>query len=163
MGKTNLLAEPGKQVIVVTRVFDAPRELVFKVCSDPNLIPQWWGPANLKTTVDRMEVRKGGIWRFIQRGPDGAEYAFNGVYHEVTPPERVINTFEFEPMPGHVILETVRFEELDGKTKLIGTYVYQSVEDRDGMLNSGMEGGESESHDRLAGLLRELQREKQRA
>ena len=153
MNKIKLIAEPGKQVIVVTRVFDAPRDLLFRVINDPKLIPQWWGPRGYTTKVDKMELRKGGIWRFIQYDSSGNEFAFNGVYHEIAAPERVISTFEFEPMAGHVILETVKFEEHDGKTTLTGTYVYQSVEDRDGMLMSGMENGEAETYDRLEELL----------
>ncbi len=153
MNTIHLIAEPGKQVVVVTRVFDAPRDLLFKVYTDPKLIPQWWGPKGFTIKVDKMELRKGGIWRFVQHDPSGNEFAFNGVYHEISAPERVISTFEFEPMAGHVILETVKFVEHDGKTTLTGTYVYQSVEDRDGMLMSGMESGEAETYDRLEELL----------
>ncbi|MGA7732396.1 MAG: SRPBCC family protein [Chloroflexia bacterium] len=153
MSKSNLIAEPGKQEIVITRVFDAPRELVFKAFTDPNLIPQWWGPGYLTTTIARMEVRPGGIWRFVQRSPDGNEYGFHGVYHDIVSPERLVYTFEFEGAPGHVLLETVTFEEQDGKTKLTDKSVFQSVEDRDAMLQSGMEGGAHESMDRLAELI----------
>ncbi len=153
MKKTNLIAEPGKQEIVMMRVFDAPRELVFKAYTDPNLIPKWWGPSSLTTTVDKMDVRLGGVWRFVQRDADGNEYGFHGVYHESLAPERLIYTFEFEPMPGHVLLETVRFEEHDGKTKVTVTSVFQTVEDRDGMLQSGMEEGAVETWDRFAELL----------
>jgi uncharacterized protein YndB with AHSA1/START domain len=152
-GKTTLLAEPGKSVIQVTRIFDAPRELVFKVTTDPRLIPQWWGPRIYTTTVEKMEVRPGGMWRFVQKGDDGSPYAFHGVYHDVVPGERVVSTFEFEGFPGHVLLEMVDYEDLGGKTRLRGTYVYASVEDRDGMLSSGMADGESESYDRLDELL----------
>lgn len=151
--KLNLVAEPGKQEIVITRIFDAPREVVFKACTDPNLIPQWWGPRNLTTTVDTMDARPGGSWRFVHRAPDGSEYAFHGVYHAIVPPERVVNTMEFEGMPGHVVMETVTFEDQGGKTKLTVKSVFQSVEDRDGMLMSGMETGASESYDRLEELL----------
>ena len=153
MAKTNLIAEPGKQAIVLTRVFDAPRELVFKTNMDPNLIPQWWGPKRLTTTVDKMDVRKGGVWRFVQRDVDGNAYAFNGVYHEIASPERLVYTFEFEGLPGHVLLETVTFEEHDGQTKLTDKSIFQSVEDRDGMLMSGMEQGAVETMDLFAELL----------
>jgi uncharacterized protein YndB with AHSA1/START domain len=137
----------------MTRAFDAPRELVFKTCTDPNLIPQWWGPKEYTTIVDKMEVRKGGIWRFVHHGSDGSEHAFNGVYHECLPPERLVYTFEWEGMLGHVSLETVRFEEHEGKTKMTVTSVFQTVEDRDGMLKSGMEKGTVETWNRLAELL----------
>ncbi len=153
MSKLNLTAEPGKHSIVMTRDFDAPRELVFKAITDPNLIPQWWGPRSLTTTVDKMEVRPGGIWRFVERDADGNEDAFHGVYHDITLPERLIYTFEWEGMPGHVLLETVTFKDQDGKTRLTDISVFQTVEDRDGMLQSGMEGGAAESMDRLAELL----------
>jgi len=153
MAKTMIIAEPGKQEIVITRVFDAPRELVFKTYLDPNHVPEWWGPKRLTTTVDRMEVRPGGVWRIVQREADGNEYAFHGVYHEILPPERLTYTFEFEGMPGHILLETVMLEEQDGKTKMTDKSVFQSVEDRDGMLQSGMEAGAIELMDRLAELL----------
>ncbi len=153
MSKLNLVAEPGKQEIVITRVFDAPRELLFKAFTDPKLIPQWWGPKIYNTRVDKMEAKPGGIWRFIHRNANGNEFCFHGVYHEVASPERLVYTFEFEGMPGHVLLETVTFEEQGSKTKLIDQSVFQSVADRDGMIQSGMEGGASESMDRLAELL----------
>ena len=140
---------PSDREIVMTRIFDVPRELVFKAYTDPNLIPQWWGPRNLTTTVDKMDVRPGGAWRFVQRGPDASEYAFSGMYREIVPPERLVDTFEFEGMPGHVMLETVTFEEQDGKTKLVVTSLFQTVEDREGMLKSGMEEGAAETMDRL--------------
>ena len=108
--------------------------LCSKVCTDPNLVSQWWGPRGLVTTVDKMDMRPGGVWRFVQRGPDGSEYAFHGVYREIMPQKRIVDTFEFEGMPGHVIIETMMFEDHDGKTRLVGTSLFQTVEDRDGML-----------------------------
>ena len=150
---TTLVAEPGRQEIVLRRVLDAPRELVFKTMTDPSLIPNWWGPNGLTTVVEKMDVRPGGAWRFVQRDPDGNEFAFNGVYHQVLPPERLVYTFEFEGVPGHVLLETVTFEELDGKTRLTDRSVFQTVEDRDAMVQSGMESGAKETMDRLAELL----------
>jgi uncharacterized protein YndB with AHSA1/START domain len=156
---TNILAEPGKQEIVITREFDAPRELVFKACTDPSLIPQWWGPRNLSTEVDKMDVRPGGQWRFINRDAEGNEYAFHGVYHEVLAPERVIDTFEFEGLPetGHVTLETMKLEELPGRrTRLTTQSIFQSVADRDGMLQGGMAEGTNDTYDRLAELLKKI-------
>ena len=154
---TTILAELGKQEILITREFDAPRELVFKVCTDPRLIPQWWGPRYLSTQVDKMDLRPGGQWRFINRDAAGNEYAFHGVYHEVLVPERIIDTFEFEGLPetGHVALETMKLEELPGgRTRLTVQSVFQSVADRDGTLQSGMEAGVNETYDRLAELLK---------
>ena len=146
-------AMPSDREMVMARVFDAPRELVFRAHTDPSLIPQWWGRASYTTTIDKMDVRPGGVWRFVQRGPDGNEYAFNGVYREIVPPERLVYTFEFEGMPGHSSAETVALEDRGGKTKLTATSVFQTVEDRDGMLKSGMEQGAIETWDRLAELL----------
>ncbi len=159
--KTKITAEPGKQEIVITREFDAPRELVFKACTDPKLIPQWWGPRYLSTQVDKMDVRPGGQWRFINRDAEGKEYAFHGVYHEVLAPERIIDTFEFERLPetGHVTLETMKLEELaGGRTRLTVQSVFQSVADRDGMLQGGMEEGVNDTYDRLAELLKQMER-----
>lgn len=147
---------PSDREIVMEHVFDAPRELVFKTYTDPNLIPKWWGPRRLTTTIDKMEVRVGGRWRFVQHDAAGSEYAFNGEYREIVPCERISYTFEFEGLPGHVLLETVTFEEHDGKTKLTVTALFQSAEDRDGMLQSGMEEGATESQDRLAELLESI-------
>src|SRR5258707_14774950 len=154
MAKANLIAEPGKQEIIMSRVFDAPRELIFKVMTDPKHIPQWWGKRTQTTIVDKMDVKPGGLWRFVQRDQQGNEFAFHGVYHSITAPERVIDTFEFEGMPGHVILETMTLEaQANGKTRLTVSSVFQSVADRDGMISSGMEEGANESYDRLAELL----------
>lgn len=158
---TTILAEPGKQEIVITREFDAPRELVFKACTDPQLIPQWWGPRYLSTHVDTMDVRPGGQWRFINRDAEGNEYAFHGVYHEILTPERIIDTFEFEGLPetGHVALETLTLEELPGgRTRFIAQSVFQSVADRDGMLQGGMEEGVQDTYDRLAELLKKMEK-----
>ncbi len=153
MTKLDIVAPPGKQEIIITRTFDAPRALVFKAFTDPALIPKWWGPARLTTVVEKMDVRPGGIWRFVQHDAEGNEYAFHGVYHDIAAPERLVYTFEWEGMPGHAMLETVTFEEHDGKTKVTDTAVFQTVEDRDGMIESGMEGGATESMDRMAELL----------
>lgn len=150
---------PSNREIVMERVFDAPREIVFKVCTDPNLVPRWWGPRRYTTTIDKDDVRPGGTWRYISRDSEGNEYAFNGVYREIVPAKRVVRTFEFEGMPGHVSVETATFEEQEGRTKLRVAALFQTVEDRDGMLNSGMEEGASESWDRLAELLKEFRRQ----
>lgn len=152
-------AEPGKQEILVTREFDAPRELVFKAYTDPKLVPQWWGPRRLSTRVDKMDVRPGGQWRFINRDAEGNEYAFHGVYHEILAPERIIDTFEFEGLPetGHVTLETMKLEELPGgRTRLTVQSVFQSVADRDGMLQTDMEDGMNETYDRLAEIMKKM-------
>jgi uncharacterized protein YndB with AHSA1/START domain len=148
------LTTPSDREIVFTRTFDAPRKFVFKAYTEPNLIPQWWGPRGFTTTVDNMHVRPGGVWRFVQRGPDGHKHAFNGVYRGIVPPEWIAYTFEFSGMPGHALLETVTFEARDGKTKVTANARFDTVTQRDGMLNSGMERGAAESWDRLAELFR---------
>ena len=153
MAKLQVTAEPGSHEVILTREFNAPRELVFKAFIDPELVAQWWGPGEVTTVVDKLEAKKGGIWRFVQNDAAGNEYAFNGVFHEITPSERIVYTFEFEPMAGHILLETVQFEERDGKTLMIDSAVYQTVADRDGMIQSGMEQGASESWDRLEEIL----------
>jgi len=106
-----------------------------------------------------MDVRPGGQWRFINRDAEGNEYGFHGVYHEIVAPERIIDTFEFEGLPekGHVAMETLRLEELPGgRTRLITQSVFQSVADRDGMLQSGMEEGVNDGHERIDELLRKM-------
>lgn len=153
MSEMKLIAEPGKQEITMSRSFDAPRELVYKAYTDPDLLPQWWGPEGLTTIVDKMEVKPGGTWRYVQRDDEGNEYGFHGVYHTTIAPERLVHTFEFEGMPGHVLLETITFEEKDGKTIMTDSSVFQSVADRDGMLSSGMEDGATQSMERFAKLL----------
>ncbi len=158
---TTVHAEPGKQEILITREFDAPRALVFKVCTDPTLIPEWWGPRYLSTVVDKMDVRPGGQWRFINRDAEGNEFAFHGVYHEILAPERVIDTFEFEGLPetGHVTLETMKLEELPGgRTRLTTQSIFQSVYDRDATLESGMQEGLNDTYNRLEELLEKLKK-----
>ncbi|MGZ7209902.1 MAG: SRPBCC family protein [Methanobacterium sp.] len=158
---TSITAEPGKQEILIEREFDAPRELVFKAFTDPELYKQWIGPRGLKTTIETFEPRNGGSWRYIQEDEDGNEFAFHGVNHEVLPPERIIDTFEFEGLPetGHVILDTLKLEALPGnRTKIVDQSVFQSVEDRDGMMQSGMEEGVNDSYERLDELLEKIQR-----
>lgn len=163
--KTRITVEPGKQEIVITREFDAPREFVFKAFTDPKLYTKWLGPRRLTTTFKTFEPRNGGSYRFIQKDQDGNEFAFHGVYHEVLKPSRIIATFEFEGLPekGHVLLETTKFEEIPGgKTKLTAQDVFQSVTDRDGMLQSGMEEGVNDSYDRLDELLKKMQKKRWR-
>ncbi len=159
MNKTKITAEPGKQEVFIRREFDAPREVVFKAFTDPKLYTQWLGPRRFTMTLEKFEPRSGGMWRYISKDKAGNEYAFHGVNHEVLPPERIIDTFEFEGLPekGHVSLETLRLEELPGgRTKLTIQAVFQSMADRDGMLQSGMEEGVNESYDRLDELLKEM-------
>jgi uncharacterized protein YndB with AHSA1/START domain len=153
MNKLTLVAEPGKHDIIMTREFNAPRELVYRTFTDPVLVPRWWGPSELVTVVDKMDVRMGGLWRYIQHDADGNEYTFRGVYHEILSPERLVFTFEWEGLPGHVMLESVSFAERDGRTLLTDVTICQTVEDRDRLLQEGMEIGTTESWDRFEVLL----------
>ena len=157
--KTMITAEPGKQELFITREFDAPRDLVFRAHTDAELYARWVGPRDLSMTLETFEPISGGKWRFIQKDKNGNEFGFHGVNHDVTAPERLISTFEFEGLPeaGHVILETTRFEELPGdRTRVTTQSVYQSVEDRDGMIASGMESGVVDGHERLDEILEKL-------
>jgi uncharacterized protein YndB with AHSA1/START domain len=156
MNNTNVKAEPGKHEIVITHMFDAPRDKVFALYTNPEFIPQWWGPRRLTTKVDRMQTKPGEQWRFVQHDADGKEFAFHGVYHEIKKPERVVSTFEWEGMPGHVLMETVTFDDVNGKTKVTDSSVFRSVEDRDGMIKTGMEEGSYESGERFAEVLMKM-------
>jgi uncharacterized protein YndB with AHSA1/START domain len=154
---SNLTILPEHREVVYTRVFEAPRELVFQVMTDPKLVPQWWGPRRLTTTVDQMEVRPGGRWRFVQQDAEGNEFAFNGVYREIVAPERLVYTFEYEGLPGHDLLEIVTLEEKGGKTTMTARDIFQNLEDLEGMVQSGMEEGAVESFDRFSELLEAIQ------
>jgi uncharacterized protein YndB with AHSA1/START domain len=156
--ETKIKAEPGKLEILVTRMFDAPRGLVFRAHVEPKLQVKWRGPKKFTMNIEKFEPETGGSYRIIHKDEEGNEFAFHGVYHEVTLPVRIIDTFEFEgPEPGHVILETLKFEELsDGTTEVTSHMLFQSVTDRDGMLESGMESGINESYERLDDLLENL-------
>jgi uncharacterized protein YndB with AHSA1/START domain len=147
---------PGEREIHIERVFDAPRDRVFAVYTDPELIPQWWGPRGTEAVVEQMDVRAGGSWRFVVRNQDGSQTAFRGTYREVTPPERIVQTFEWEGMPGHVSVETATFEDLGDRTRVVTTSVFHTAEERDGMIASGMESGMQETYQRLDEVLARL-------
>ncbi|MFN2565442.1 MAG: SRPBCC family protein [Gemmatimonadaceae bacterium] len=150
---TLTVALPSDREIVMTRVFDAPRALVFEAHTKPEHLRHWWGPRSSTLPVCEMDFRPGGAYRFVQRDADGTEYGFRGVFREIVPPERLVYTFEFEGAPGHVSIETLSFVEQAGRTTLTSSMVFDPVEDRDGMLKSGMEEGASETMDRLAEYL----------
>lgn len=156
MSATNFTVEPNSLQVIVTREFDAPRELLYRAFTDPEILVQWLGPRSLTMTIDRMEVRDGGNWRFIHRDADGGEYGFRGVFHGTPSPDGIVRTFEFEGMPGHVSLETATFEENGAKTLLRMNCVYQSIDDRDGMVQSGMESGLNDGMERLDEVIARL-------
>ncbi|MET9351445.1 TIGR03086 family metal-binding protein [Streptomyces sp. NPDC006617] len=148
-------ADPVLPTILITRDFDAPPERVFQAYTDPDLVVQWLGPRRLTMRIDRYDARSGGSYRYVHRADDGTEYGFHGVFHEVRPGERIVQTFTYEGAPDGVSLETVVFEGLgDRRTRLIAKSLMDSVEARDAMLAGGMEGGVREGHERLDELLR---------
>jgi uncharacterized protein YndB with AHSA1/START domain len=151
--RTATVTTPGDREIRIEREFDAPRERVFAVYTDPELIPQWWGPRSTTTEVVEMDVRTGGDWRFVAHDDDGGQTGFRGTYREVTPPERIVQTFEWDGMPGHVSVETAEFEDLGDRTRMVITSVFHTTEERDGMLGSGMEGGMNDTYDRFDEVL----------
>jgi len=156
MARPDITAPAGKQEVLVTSIYNAPREIVFKTITDPMLVPQWWGPSRMNTIVNKMNVMPGGIWRFLQRDNEGKEYGFHGVYHDVVIPERLVYTTEFEGLPGHVSLHTDKYTERDGMTICTALTVFQSLDDRDQMLQWGMEEGTIETTTRLNDLLAKI-------
>lgn len=154
---TLTVTTPSDREIVMTRTFDAPRELVFEAMTKPEHMKEWWGPRGYTLPVCEIDLRPGGAYRFVSADAEGNEYAFRGEYREIVPPEKIVWTFEFEGMPGNVSVDTMVLTEEDGKTTITSTSVFDAVEQRDGMLDSGMETGAAETYDRLAELLEKLQ------
>jgi uncharacterized protein YndB with AHSA1/START domain len=149
------ITTPAEREIRIERVFDAPIARVWRAYTDPELIAQWWGRGN-RLEIERMEVERGGHWRFVEHGPEGS-HGFEGRYREVAPMERIVQTFEWDGMPGHVAVETAEFTDLgDGRTKVTATSLFHTSEERDGMLHSGMEVGLNESYAALDKLLATL-------
>lgn len=154
--KTEVIAEAGKQELFIIREFDASPELVYRAFTDPELMVQWMAPCDFTTTIDRLENQEGGSWRFLYTDKNGNSFAFRGVFHELVPGVRMIRTFEFEGLAekGHATMETLRFEKLaDQRTKTVIQAVFQSVADRDGRVQAGVEQGVNESYARLDELL----------
>ena len=150
---TCITAVPNEPVVRIECLLNAPRERVWQIVTDPKLVPQWWGPARFATTVNKMEVRPGGEWRYIQQDTEGNTYGFHGVYREVVQPSRLVYTFEFEGMPGHVSTEHMTFEDVNGTTQVTNEVRFDNIADRDGMLRAGMESGTIETMNRLGQLL----------
>jgi uncharacterized protein YndB with AHSA1/START domain len=153
--KTIVTAEPGKQELFITREFDAPRELVFNAHIDPKLYVKWLGPHGYEMILETFEPVRGGKYRYIHKDKEGNQYGFHGTFHEMSL-ESMIQTFEFEGYPGHVSLDIMALQELpDNRTKVTIHSVFQSVSDRDGMVQNGMEKGVSEGYERLDEILAE--------
>jgi uncharacterized protein YndB with AHSA1/START domain len=154
MASTKITAEPGLPFIDVEREFDAPRELVFRAWTDPELLVQWLGPRRLTMSVEEFDLRDGGRWRYANHETDGsATYRFHGVFHGTPTPDAMVQTFEFEGAPGHVSLDRLELVDLGGRTLARSHSVFQSVEARDAMVEAGMERGLSEGFDKLDELL----------
>ena len=152
--KKATLTKLSDRELRIERIFNAPRDRVWKAMTDPALVAQWWGRGN-KLTVEKFEPRPGGHWRFVEHSDHG-DHGFEGRYGEVKAPERIVQTFEWDGMPAHVILETMTLTDLgDGRTRLNVVSLFMSKEDRDVMMQSGMEGGMNESYDALERLLAE--------
>jgi uncharacterized protein YndB with AHSA1/START domain len=142
----------AEREIVMTRVFDAPRRLVFEAMTKPEHLVRWFGPHGWTLAVCQIDFRPGGAWRFVLRGPDGRDMGMKGVYQEIAPPERFVSTESFDDYPGES-LNTLTFSEEHGKTTFTITVLYASSEIRDAVIRSGMEKGAGECYDRLAAHL----------
>jgi uncharacterized protein YndB with AHSA1/START domain len=154
--KLTVTAEPGKQEIFMIREFDAPRELVFRAHIDPQLYVQWLGPHGYEMILETFEPVNGGKYRYVHKDTAGNEYGFHGTFHAMSI-DNMVQTFEFEGYPGHVSLDCMTLEELPGyRTRATIHSIFQSVSDRDGMLQNGMEKGMSEGYERLDGILKSL-------
>jgi uncharacterized protein YndB with AHSA1/START domain len=149
------ITTPTDREIRIERIFDAPRERVWRALTDPTLLEQWWGRGN-KLVIEKFELERGGHWRFVEHGPEG-KHGFEGRFREVTPQDRIVQTFEWDGLPAYVIIETMDLTDLgDGRTKLVTVSLFHTSEERDGMLQSGMEEGLNQSYAALDRLLATL-------
>jgi uncharacterized protein YndB with AHSA1/START domain len=156
MSKTQVSADPGVPFIDVRRTFDAPRELLFRAFTEPDLLVQWLGPRQYAMVIDEFDVRDGGRWRYIHRDDAGREWAFHGVFHGTPSLDGMTQTFEYEGAPGHVSLDAVTFEDDGGRTVVHTHSVYQSLDARDAMVAGGMADGMEDGYDRLDALIGRL-------
>lgn len=143
---------PSDCEIVLTRIFNAPRSLVFEALTKPELLKRWMGPRGWSMVVSEIDLKVGGKWRSILRGPDGKDMGMSGVYREIAPPERLVSTEAFDDYPGETV-NTLTLSEENGKTTFVCRILYPSKEIRDMVIKSGMEHGAAESYDKLAELL----------
>lgn len=158
MPKTQIIAEPAVPQVIVTREFAAPRELLFRAYVDPDLLVQWAGPLGLTMTIDHFDLRHGGTWRYVSSDAHGNEYSFHGVFHGTPSLDGIVETVEFDGMPGHVCMDTVTFTERGNTTVLTQNTVFQTVADRDEALQSNFADGINVSMKRLEQLLARLDR-----
>jgi uncharacterized protein YndB with AHSA1/START domain len=152
-----LTAEPGTPLVTFEREVAAPRALVYRAYTEPELLAQWLGPRRLKMRIEEYDLRHGGKWRFVHIDTDGTEYWFHGVFHGSLTPDSMVQTFEFEGAPGQVSLDSLTLVDLGDRTLIRASSVHQTVEARDAMIESGMEGGVVEGYERLDELVAWLQ------
>jgi uncharacterized protein YndB with AHSA1/START domain len=157
--KTQITAEPGSPLIVTARMFEAPRDLVFRAYTDPELLVRWRGLREHTLTVDRYEVRDGGRWRYTARDAQGNEFGFHGLFHGTPSPDGIVQTFEFDGTPGQVSLQSTYLTAHGDRTLVRTVSSFQSIEDRDAIVEGGMARGVHESDERLADLLEMLRTE----
>jgi uncharacterized protein YndB with AHSA1/START domain len=148
--------KPSDREILVERIFNAPRERVWRAYTDPKLVAQWWGRGN-KLDIEKFEPERGGHWRVVEHS-DGETHGFEGRFREVTPMDRIVQTFEWDGMPGYVSVETVDFQDLgDGRTKITNRSMFHTTEERDGMFGAMFgEDGKGGLHESYAALDRLL-------
>ena len=157
MDKLTVTAEPGTPFVDVTRDFQAPRELLLRAHTEPDLVKEWLGPHGYDMIIDHYDCRDGGSYRYEHIDPEGNVYGFHGVFHGPQTVDGLVQTFEFEGAPGHISLDAIRFEDLGGgRTRIHGHTVFQSVEARDMMFEAGMETGIREGYERLDELVERL-------
>ena len=156
MTEMQITAEPGVPQILTTRELDAPRELVYRAFTEPDLLARWLGPRRYTMKIERFDLRDGGTWRYVHADDAGNAFGFHGVFHGTPSLDGIVQTFEFEGAPGHVSMNTVTFEENGGKTTVRTNSVFQSVAARDAMVEAGMADGMNEGYERLDDLLAKL-------
>lgn len=149
-------ADAASTLVIVEREVNAPRDLVFRAFTDPDLLAQWLGPRRMKMRVEQYDVHHGGTYRYVHIDTDGTEYVFRGTFHGDPSPDRMVQTFEFLGYPGHVSLDTLELEARGPRTLIRTTSAFQSTEDRDGMLAHGMTDGMEEGYQRLEALAARL-------
>ena len=155
MSKTTITAPAGVPFVDIEREFDAPAALVHRAYLEADLVTQWLGPRKYEMVLDKWDARTGGQYRYVHRNADG-EFGFHGVFHSMDM-DNMVQTFEFEGVPGHVSLDQLVIEDLGGGRSRIKSHsVFQSVADRDGMVEAGMGDGVNEGYDRLDELLEKL-------
>jgi uncharacterized protein YndB with AHSA1/START domain len=150
------LTMPSDREIVLTRVFDAPRRLVFEAWTKPEHVARWYGCRGSTLSVCNIDLRVGGAYRFVLRAPDGKDYAISGVYRDIVPPERLVYTERLNDDPNKEALIAFTLEERDGQTTMTSIALYRTAEDRDTVLKMGVETGAAQAMDRLAEVLRTM-------